>query len=90
MEGHYDLLLTDLEMPEMTGLECAFQLRRAGIKVRIIAVSASGLERPLETCLAVGMDGFLPKPFPANQLRQILKETYLLKMTTIQTLPSIA
>ena len=91
LDGRYDLIMTDLEMPEMTGIECTRELRRAGVKSRIVAVSASDLENARETCLAIGMDGFLPKPFPPDELRQILRETHQrkTKVTTLQSLPSI-
>jgi CheY-like chemotaxis protein len=78
--SHYDLILTDIEMPEMSGLECASELRRAGIKVPIVAVSASTRDDIVEACRAAGLDGYLPKPFPPENLRVILIEVYRRKV----------
>lgn len=80
LASHYDLILTDIEMPEMTGFECAAELRRAGVKVPIIAVSASTCDNVAEVCRAAGMDGYLPKPFPPEELRRTLIEVYRRKV----------
>jgi CheY-like chemotaxis protein len=89
MSGGYDLILSDLDMPVMSGLECAQQLRTAGVTTRIIAVSASEIENVHEVCRAAGMDGFLPKPIPADDFRQALRDAYMTKMTSLQDLPSL-
>jgi CheY-like chemotaxis protein len=61
--GHYDLVLMDLEMPVMNGLEAAGVIRAAGLDVPIIALTASSDQRDPQTCSEAGMNGFLPKPF---------------------------
>jgi CheY-like chemotaxis protein len=76
----FDLILTDIEMPQMTGLECAGELRRAGVKVPIIAISASTRENISFVCRSAGMDGYLPKPLPPQELRRTLMEVYLRKV----------
>ncbi len=64
-EGGFDLLLTDLRMPIMGGLEAARRIRAlpgpAG-RLPIIALSASQLAGNEQQCLAAGMDGFVAKP----------------------------
>jgi CheY-like chemotaxis protein len=61
--GHFDLVLMDLEMPIMNGLEAAGFIRACGLDVPIIALTASSDRRDPAACLAAGMNGFLQKPF---------------------------
>lgn len=64
-EGGFDLLLTDLRMPVMGGLEAARRIRALPGPVGrlpIIALSASQLAGDERQCLAAGMDGFVAKP----------------------------
>jgi CheY-like chemotaxis protein len=82
--GNYDLILSDVDMPAMSGIECARELRRAGILSRIIAVIGSKVESPHEQCLNAGMDGFIPKPFRPEELKHALRETHRLKIEKSQ------
>jgi CheY-like chemotaxis protein len=65
-----DLLLLDVSMPKLDGLEFARTLRQleAFRRVPIIAMSASVSASDCEQCLAAGMDAFLPKPLDADKL----------------------
>lgn len=68
----YDLLVTDLQMPEMGGLEAVDWLRKAGFSKPVIVLSAdagSGLE---ERCREVGCTDYLPKPFERRRLLEML------------------
>jgi len=63
----YDLVLMDVQMPEMNGLEAARQIRDPQSPVRdrhipIIALTAAAMEGDRERCLAAGMNGYLTKP----------------------------
>jgi CheY-like chemotaxis protein len=61
----YDLILMDIEMAEMNGIETTRQIRRrlgAGPQPRIIACTANTSPALQEQCLAAGMDGFVNKP----------------------------
>ncbi len=72
----YDLVLMDCHMPGMDGFDATVEIRRAeaatGRHVPIIAMTASAMAADEARCLAVGMDGFLAKPFVANQLDALL------------------
>ena len=73
LEAHaYDLVLLDLQMPVMGGLEATARIRampdpaRAGTP--IVAVTANAMRGDRELCLAAGMDGYLTKPISAASL----------------------
>jgi CheY-like chemotaxis protein len=75
----YDALFTDLEMPEMGGVECAQSIRKAGFKFPIIAITANCSEMTRDQCLAVGMNGFITKPVKLEELKYLLREVRLRK-----------
>jgi len=75
----FDLVLMDLHMPEMSGIEAAAHIRaseRANSvpPVPIIALTADALAENREACRATGMDGFLTKPLDRDQLMATLAE----------------
>jgi signal transduction histidine kinase/CheY-like chemotaxis protein len=76
-KGGYDLVLADLQMPDMDGFELARHIRegesREGrARLPILAITASALEGEEERSRAAGMDGFITKPVGIEQLRATL------------------
>ena len=74
--GGYALVLMDMQMPEMDGLEAAWRIRRLdnGNTVPIIAVTANAVEEDHRRCFAVGMNDILIKPYgPQDLVRMLLK-----------------
>jgi len=75
----WDLVLMDVHMPRMDGLEATRALRRSGYQGKIWALTASALGEERERCLESGMDGFLTKPLSLSDLRgalgRILRES---------------
>lgn len=67
---HYDLILMDLQMPGINGLEAAAKIRQmSGYRdVPILALTASCSDQVKEQCRAIGMQAFLSKPIDANEL----------------------
>ena len=73
----YDVILMDVQMPEMDGLEASRRIIQefdAQQRPRLIALTANVFKRDQDACLAAGMDGFLGKPLDLTQLREVLKE----------------
>jgi len=70
----YDLILMDMHMPKMGGLEAARQIRESetGERVPIIALTANALREDEEACYEAGMDDFLSKPFEPNTLLRLI------------------
>ncbi len=72
-EGEFDLILTDIHMPGMDGVEATKAIREQEAKLGrprtpIIALTADVLETGRRACREAGMDGFLTKPVEPNQL----------------------
>ncbi len=68
----FDLILMDVQMPVMDGLEATRRLRALGVRTPILAMTASALEGSREDCIAAGMDAFLSKPIQIDVLRRLL------------------
>ena len=75
-EGRYDLFVTDLQMPNVDGLEVARRIRQIPdyAMTPILAMTANVFAEDQARCLEVGMNGFLCKPFDPQQLFVTLLE----------------
>jgi PAS domain S-box-containing protein len=68
--GTFDLVLMDVQMPELDGVEATRRIREDArfAKLPILAVTAHAFQEERERCAAAGMNGFLTKPFKAHEL----------------------
>ncbi len=70
----YQLVLMDIQMPEVNGVDATRALRQQGVKVPIVAITAGAMESERQACLTAGCSGFLAKPIDIVRLREILAE----------------
>jgi PAS domain S-box-containing protein len=72
----FDLILMDVQMPEMDGFEATRRIRErqaaGGRMTPIVAMTAHAMTGDRERCLDAGMDDYLPKPFPLDDLARVL------------------
>ncbi len=80
----YDLVLMDIQMPEMDGIEATKAIRslppsphRSKTTIPIIALTANAMKGDEKICLEAGMNGYLSKPLKRDQLIQILNRHLL-------------
>lgn len=71
---HYDIVLMDVRMPEMDGLEATQIIRKRWPKngLKVIAITAYALEGDREKCLDAGMDDYISKPVRLDELEGVL------------------
>jgi len=82
LKGSFDVILLDLEMPVISGIEAARQIRAkekassidTPVYTPIIAMTAHDQETEKTACLVVGMDGFISKPIDIQTIHQTIQE----------------
>jgi len=78
----YDLILMDMQMPVMDGLESTRQIRAfeketdPGHRVYIVALTANIISDKKEDCIQAGMDDFIEKPFQEKMLRDLFSKIF--------------
>jgi CheY-like chemotaxis protein/HPt (histidine-containing phosphotransfer) domain-containing protein len=76
--GGFDIVLMDVQMPEMDGLEATAAIRReapiGAARVPIVAMTAHAMPGDRERCLAAGMDGYLSKPIRMTDLLRAVQQ----------------
>jgi two-component system, sensor histidine kinase and response regulator len=76
-KARFDLVLMDMQMPEMGGIEATAAIRQSekhsASHTPIVALTASAMQGDREKCLAIGMDGYLAKPIRPLELDKLLE-----------------
>ncbi len=76
----YDIVLMDIHMPKMDGIEASHKIRKLemklGVHTPIIALTANAMSGDRERFIAEGMDGYLSKPFTKLALAKVLQGKY--------------
>ena len=72
LAGSYDLVLMDMQMPVMDGVEAITLLRAAGYGGPLVSLTANGMKSDREKCLAAGADDYLAKPFNLQRFYEVL------------------
>lgn len=72
----YDIILMDVQMPEMDGLEATTALRKMTLAWQqvIVAVTANAMQGDREKCIEAGMDDYISKPIKLENIIAILKK----------------
>jgi CheY-like chemotaxis protein len=76
---HFDLVLMDVQMPEISGFEATAAIRQrehgTGRRLPIVAMTAHAMKGDRERCLEAGMDGYVAKPIQAGELFEVIERT---------------
>ena len=76
----YDLVLMDVQMPEMDGFTASREIRRrlgANHQPKIVALTANALQGDRELCLEAGMDDYITKPVKLHELGEVIQRQFL-------------
>lgn len=73
-QARFDVVLMDMHMPEMDGIEATVALRGSGHDVHVVALTANAYAEDRQRCLDAGMDDYLSKPVEPEALRTILAD----------------
>lgn len=71
-DEEFDLILMDIHMPQMNGIEAVKEIRKRGNSIPVIGMTANIDDKVRQECLDAGMNWFLNKPLDANEFEQVM------------------
>lgn len=71
-DQHADLILMDIKMPEMNGIDALKEIRKFDSKIPVIMQSAYAFENDMEAARQAGSNGFVTKPINIKELKAVL------------------
>jgi two-component system, sensor histidine kinase len=71
---NFDVILMDVQMPEMDGLEATRTLRARGVRAPIIAMTAHAMQGDRDRCLSAGMDAYVSKPIQPEEVFEAIED----------------
>ncbi|TVP81771.1 MAG: response regulator [Puniceicoccaceae bacterium] len=79
VKGEFDLILMDVEMPNVDGLEATRRIREVEqaegkTPVHIVAITANAMDEDRQACMDAGMNDYISKPFRTDRLQRVLGE----------------
>ncbi len=74
LQESFDLILMDIQMPGLNGLEATKKLREEGITTPIVALTAYAMPEDRANCMAAGCDDYISKPIDQDELRRVLSK----------------
>ncbi|GET24759.1 PAS domain-containing hybrid sensor histidine kinase/response regulator [Prolixibacter sp. NT017] len=80
-DNEYDLIMMDIQMPQLNGYEVTKMIRKEeteqnGKPIKIVAMTANALQEDIDLCLSIGMDGYLSKPFKAEDVIETVDKLF--------------
>jgi CheY-like chemotaxis protein len=72
MNREYDLILMDIQMPNMNGYEATQAIRKKGVRTPVVALTANAMKGDKDKCIDAGCDGYLAKPIDRRALLQTI------------------
>lgn len=71
-----DLILLDIVLPDISGETVLTNLRKTGIKTKVIMITAVGQKPVIERCKKLGISGYIVKPFDDTKITELIKNTF--------------
>lgn len=88
-KNFYDLIITDIKMPEMDGIEFMKEVRKKNPDINIIVITGYPSQESIKAALSLRIIDYLPKPFSPNHLLEVVKSTIEIKKKGVTPAPEV-